>query len=163
MRNVNYLIIQNIVNTRNKQETKLRSGWKNWIYYSLIISFCLFFFFFLYLENHHVTSRGFRCWSFFSGDKRNLRHVFRRVSKDRDFFRRVARDYREYYGPRVNSIPYTLPNLLSRPFKLDASWAVACKKREKKRRVQETRDELKLWRDHAEKFEIKILACEIKI
>lgn len=98
----------------------------------MFFSFSLFLFFFLYLENHHITSWGFRCWSFFGGDKRNLRHVFRRVSKDRDFFRRVARDYREYYGPRVNSIPYTLPNLLSRPFKLDASWAVACEKKKRK-------------------------------
>ena len=114
-----------------------------------LIPFVFVFFFFLYLENHHVTNRGFHR-VFFGGEKRNLRHIFRGVSKDRVLFRRVPRYYRQDYGPGVNSIPYTLPNLLSCPFRLgaSASWAVACNKTYKK---------LDTCRGHVAKPELKFL------
>lgn len=98
--------------------------------------FVLFFFsfFIFYLKNHHVTNRRFRRSVFLGSDKRNLSHVFRRVSKDRKFFQRIPRDYGQDYDPGVDSSPNTLLNLLSCPFRLgaSASWAVVCNKTHKK-------------------------------
>lgn len=80
-----------------------------------------FFFYFFYLKNHHVTNRRFRRSVFLGPDKRNLSHVFRRVSKDRKFFQRIPGDYGQDYDPGVDSSPNTLLNLLSCPFRLGAS------------------------------------------
>lgn len=89
-----YVSIEN-VNTRYSyiiQYTQFMKSWKVWRTFSFY-SFFIFFFFFFYLKNHHVTNRRFRRSISLGPDKRNLSHVFRRVSKDRKFFQRIPRDY----------------------------------------------------------------------